>query len=158
MEPKMKPKSDRIRSPRKMNNTSIKKQISKNIVEKTFFLTLGWALWRTLASKDPKMMYFRSPLGTLKTIKNHQKDTLGRSWGPPCSIQGPSTLPWQPKCHFCYPHLSNLLSLLPPKLIEFAIQINHQKIVFVSASPASSADPASLNRICNAKKSLCRSH
>ena len=57
----------------KMNKKIDEKTVSKKRVKKTSFFALGWALWRTFASKDPKMVYFRSPLGTLKTIKNHQK-------------------------------------------------------------------------------------
>ena len=61
----------RVPGPLKMNKKSMKKQVSKKRVKKTSFFALGWALWRTWASKGPKMMDFRSPLGTLKTIKNH---------------------------------------------------------------------------------------
>ena len=61
----------RVPGPLKMNKKSMKKQVSKKCVKKPSFFAFGWALWRTRASKGLKMMDFRSPLGTLKMIKNH---------------------------------------------------------------------------------------
>ena len=92
-------------------------------------------------------MDFRSPLGTQKIVKNHQKVTLGRSWGPAWSLQGPSTPSWPPKCRLFH----QIATILRKKIMLVLQSIVESKKYCQYFSPASltiPANPASFGSTC----------
>ena len=84
----------------------------------------------------------RSPLGTPKIIKNHQKVTLGRSWGPAWSLQGPSTPSWPPKCRLFH-QIATILSKKITLVLQSIVESKKYCQYFSPASPTSPASPAS---------------